>query len=214
LARSTTGLGAPLSSPFQVGGCARLGFKPKVGVRLLGPTHRGAHPVLRATLTAREGDANLRRAAVTLPGTELLDSRHIGTVCTGAQFAAERCPASSVYGRAKAWTPLLSQPLSGPIYLRAGDHRLPDLVASLDGQVRVDLVGRVDSVRGRIRNTFQALPDAALSKVVLTMSGGRRGLFVNTGGVCAGTPRAEAGLIGHNAESRDLRVRVRTDCAK
>ncbi len=211
---SATGYAAPLVSLFQVGGCPRLGFEPGVGVRLLGPTHRGAHPGFRTVLTARKGDANLRRVAVTLPPTELLDSRHIGTVCTRTQFAAEQCPESSVYGHAKAWTPLLGRPLAGPVYLRASDHRLPDLVASLDGQVQIDLVGRVDSVRGRIRSTFQALPDVPLSKVVLTMGGGRRGLFVNTGGVCARAPRADVGLIGHSAKSQDLQVPVKRDCRK
>jgi hypothetical protein len=214
LATSSTGHGAPLSSPFQVGGCPRLGFKPKVGVRLLGSTHRGAHPGFRAVLTARKGDANLRRVAVTLPGTELLDNRHIGTVCTEARFVAERCPAGSVYGHAKAWTPLLGRPLAGPVYLRASEHRLPDLVASLGGQVQIDLVGRVDSVHGRLRNTFQALPDAQLSKVVLTMRGGRKGLLVNTGRVCARTLRADASFIAQNAKSHYLQVPVGTDCGK
>jgi hypothetical protein len=63
---------------------------------------------------------------VTLPHSEFLEQSHIGTVCTRVQFAAKKCPAASVYGTARAITPLLDQPL-GPVY------PLPDLVAALTG---------------------------------------------------------------------------------
>jgi hypothetical protein len=209
---SATGTVAPVASRFQVGGCARLAFKPKVSVGLLGPTHRSAHPKLRTVLTSRPGDANIAAAAVTLPATELLDSRHIGAVCTRAQFAGDRCPADSVYGQARAWTPLLDQPLQGPVYLRASDSKLPDLAVSLSGQIHLDLTARVDSVRGRLRTSFEALPDAPLSKVVLTMKGGKRGLFVNTKGLCARKHRAVASFKGQNGKRHDAGPVVRTDC--
>src|SRR5262249_22218692 len=32
------------SSHFQVGSCERLAFKPKLAIKLSGPTHRNAHP--------------------------------------------------------------------------------------------------------------------------------------------------------------------------
>jgi hypothetical protein len=211
---SSKGTAATASDRFEVGRCARLGFKPKVSLSLLGPTHRGAHPRLRTVLTSRRGDANLRRAAATLPATELLDNRHIGTVCTAAQFGAGKCPAGSVYGHAKAWTPLLDRPLEGPVYLRASKTRLPELVASLRGQIDLDLVSRIDSVGGRLRTTLQALPDAPLSKVVLTMRGGKRGLLVNTGGLCAGEQRASVGLSAQNGKAHHLDPVVKTDCGR
>ncbi len=212
VATSLTGQRAALADRFQVAGCSRLGFKPKVGVRLLGPTYRGAHPKFRTVLTARRGDANIRRVTVALPGTELLDNRRIGAVCSAAQFAARQCPSGSVYGHAKAWTPLLDRPLAGPVYLRASDRRLPDLAASLGGQVHLDLVGHIDSVRGHLRNTFQALPDAPLSKVVLTMRGGSRGLLVNTGGLCTGKRRASVKLDSHSGDFSAADPVVKTDC--
>jgi hypothetical protein len=209
---SSFGQRTSLGSRFQVGDCAALGFRPQVSVRLLGSTHRGAHPELRTVLTARSGDANFRGVAVTLPGTELLDSRHIAMTCPATQFAAEHCPAASVYGRIKAWTPLLDHPLEGPIYLRASKHRLPDLAASLGDQVQVDLVGGVDSVDGRLRDTFQGLPDTPLSKVILTMQGGKRGLLVNTGGLCVRPRRVTASLSAQNGKRHDISTEVKTDC--
>ncbi len=142
---SQQGTVAPVSNRFQVGNCASLKFRPAASVRLLGPTHRGGHPKLRLVVAPRPGDANIRRVGVTLPGTELLDNRHVGATCTPAQFATQTCPADSIYGFARAWTPLLSGPLEGPVYLRASATRLPELAASLGGEdpPRLERPGRL-----------------------------------------------------------------------
>jgi hypothetical protein len=213
-ATSQTGRAAPLADRFQVGGCTRLGFAPRASVRLVGPTRRGAHPQIRTVLAARPSDANIRRVAVTLPSTELLDTRRIGSVCSREEFAAERCPAASAQGYARAWSPLLGQPLEGRVYLRESDARLPELGISLRGQVDLELVGRLDSVRGRLRSTFQALPDVPLTKVVITLRGRAGGLLVNTGGICAGEHRARAGFAAHNGKVHDVSPLLRTDCGK
>ena len=42
-------------------------------------------------------------------------------------------------------TPLLDNPLEGPVYLRSSTHKLPDLVLALNGQIDVVLVGTVDT---------------------------------------------------------------------
>jgi hypothetical protein len=211
---SDQGAQAAISSRYQLAACGELGFKPKLALSLSGPTHRSAHPKLRAVLTARKGDANIGRAQVTLPKTEFLENAHIQTICTRVQFAAHACPAKSVYGYAKAWSPLLDKPLSGPVYLRSSSHELPDLVASLDGQIHVDLAGRIDSVRSRIRNTFDFVPDAPVSKFVLTMQGGKKGLLVNNTELCKTAPRAEVALDGQNGKVADSSPLVGTDCGK
>jgi hypothetical protein len=40
----------------------------------------------------------------------------------------------SIYGKAKAFTPLLDKPLEGPLYLRSSSNSLPDLVLALQMQ--------------------------------------------------------------------------------
>jgi hypothetical protein len=200
---------------FQVGGCGALDFKPKLRIRLFGKTNRGAHPRLRAVLTARPGDANIGRAVVAMPRSEFLDQDHIRTVCTRVQFAADQCPKGSVYGRARAMTPLLDQPLEGPVYLRSSSDRLPNLVAALDGQIDVDVVGRIDSVRkGGIRTTFASVPDAPVSKFVLTMQGGRRGLLVNSRNLCGAPAFATATFIAQNGRRAALAPRVNNACPR
>lgn len=200
---------------FQVGGCRALDFAPKLRIRLSGKTNRGAHPRLRAVLTARPGDANIGRAVVAMPRSEFLDQGHIRTVCTRVQFAADQCPKGSVYGHARAITPLLDQPLEGPVYLRSSSNELPDLVAALDGQIDVDVVGRIDAVRkGGIRTTFTSVPDAPVSKFVLTMQGGRKGLLVNSRNLCGAPAFATATLTAQNGKREILAPRVNNACPK
>jgi hypothetical protein len=204
---------ASLESRFQVGGCAGLGFRPKASVRLLGATHRGARPGLRAVVTPRPGDAALRRVAITLPSSELLASRSLGAVCTASEFEAGRCPVRSRHGRMTVWSPLTRSPLRGSMYLRASRNRLPDLVASLDGIVHVNLVARLDSVGGRLRATFRSLPDVPLNRAVIEIEGGRRGLLVNAGGFCREQPRSALQLLSHSGKARSLAPTVAGKCA-
>jgi len=213
---SIGGTTAPLSSRFQVGGCSRLRFRPKLSLRLRGETERGGNPALRATLRMPRRGANLARTAVTMPRSAFLDQAHIRTICTRVQFAAKACPGGSVYGGAKAWSSLLAEPLEGPVYLRSSAHRLPDLVAVLRGPasqpVEIHLAGRIDSARGAIRATFESIPDAPVSRFVLAMRGGRKGLLQNSTDLCARSHRATLKTDAHNGKTRDYRVAVKAAC--
>jgi hypothetical protein len=211
------GATASPSAPFQAAGCGELGFKPKLALQFSGaPTHRGGHPKLKAVVTTGKGDANIAGTVVTLPKTELLENAHIQTVCTRPQYAANQCPAKSIYGYARAWTPLLDKPLQGPVYLRSngGERRLPDLVASLGGQIHVDLAGYIDSVDARIRTRFTTVPDAPVDKFELTMSGGKKGLLVNNTELCKTTPVANVKFSGQNGKTHVVNSAVKVACGK
>jgi len=216
-ATSVFGQSATLSNPFQVDGCGRLGFKPKLNLSLKGGTKRSQHPALRAVLTARRGNANIGRVSVALPHSEFLAQDHIRTVCTRVQFAAgagsgAECPKGSIYGRATAWTPLLDKPLTGPVFLRSSSNPLPDLVVALHGQIEIDLVGRIDSKNGGIRTTFGAVPDAPVSKFVLAMQGGKKGLLENSENLCKATNRAEVSIDAQNGKIADSAPRLTSRC--
>jgi hypothetical protein len=194
-----------VTDPFQVSFCSSLDFAPRMSLRLKGGVRRGRYPGLRATVTPRPGDANIGRVTVTLPPSEFLAQNHIRTICTAVQSAADRCPARSIYGRARAFTPLMGGPLEGPVYLRSSTHKLPDLVATLRGEgIRIDVVGRIDSVRGKMRVTYDVLPDAPVTKFVMNLPGGKRGLLVNSEDVCKAAP-AHARFVGQNNATRLLR---------
>lgn len=190
---------ATASAPFQAFDCGSLGFKPKASLDLKGGTHRGRHPTLRVVVRPRAGDANIATSQVTLPSSLFLDQGHIDTVCTRRQFAAGACPAGSIYGHVRAFTPLLDQPMEGPAYLRSSDNTLPDLVFALrERGIEVDVAGRIDAVKGGIRGTFPAVPDAPVSKFVLRLRGGKRGVLVAAANLCASPQLATARFVGHN----------------
>jgi hypothetical protein len=202
---------ATATSRYQAANCGSLGFKPALTLRLKGGTKRGAFPALRAEVKARPGDANIAAATVALPPSEFLAQAHIKTVCSRAQFAREACPAGSVYGVARAFTPLLSQPLEGHVYLRSSDNKLPDLVAALRGGgygLAVDVDGRIDSVRGGLRGTFEGLPDAPITKFVMELYGGKRGLLNNSEDVCTAKRPADAVFTGQTGLTARSKVRL------
>lgn len=219
---STLGQIAPLSSRFQVGGCAALPFKPKVLLRVFGKTNRNAKPRFRAVVQTKPGEANIGRAQVNLPHSDFLEQAHIKTICTRVQFNAgagngAACPTNSIYGHARAFTPLLDKPLEGPVFLRSSSHKLPDLVAALNGQVNVVLAGKVDSGPNKgIRNTFEVVPDAPVSRFILEMKGGKKGLLVNSENLCAkrAKTRAIITLTGQNGKVEHFKPKVKNACGK
>jgi hypothetical protein len=208
-----------LSTPYQAASCASLAFKPRLSLELHGGTKRGDHPALKAVVNARSADANIGKAVVTLPQSAFLDQAHIRTICTRVQYAAGGgsgggCPKAAQYGYAKAITPLLDEPVEGPVYLRSSNHKLPDLVAALHGIVNVDIVGRIDSYKGGIRSSFETVPDAPVSKFILTMQGGKKGLVVNSRNLCAGTNRGDALFTGQNGVPFHFKPVVQPSCGK
>ena len=124
-------------------------------------------------------------------------------------------PAGSLLGHATAKTPLLEKPLEGPVYLVTGyGHLLPDVVADLRGQIQVVLNGTVTSIHGGITNTFEAVPDAPISKFTLELSGGAKGLLQNLKNLCTTTNRATIDLSGQNGKLSDTKPLVTNSCKK
>jgi len=226
---STGGMSASPSSSYAATGCSRLAFEPNLSLRLLGGTRRGAFPKLRARLTMPAGGANIGASSVVLPRSEFVENAHFANICTKVQFAADECPAGSIYGFAKATTPLIDGALEGPVYLRSttepDKYILPDIVAALKGPaslpVEVTLIGHVDSIERKLRNgqrvsllrsTFDAVPDAPVSEFTLEMQGGKKGLFVNSINLCKRPQRATLGFTGQNGKKLTLRPALKTSC--
>jgi hypothetical protein len=208
----------PLAERFQVGGCKSLPYKPKMSVHLYGPTHRGAHPRLKAVVTAKAGEANTAKVSFTFPKSEFIDQSHFRTICTRVQFAAKQCPAGSVYGHVKVLSPLVDYPLEGPAYLRSSTHKLPDLVVALHGPpsqpIELDAAGRVDSVNGGLRVRFEEVPDAPFTKLIFNAQGAKKGLFQNSTNICKGTHRATLKLDAQSGKVSDSQPELVAQCAK
>jgi hypothetical protein len=223
-----TGSGASFSNPaddsianvskhFQLLNCLTLGFKPKLGLRLRGPSRRGGFPSLRATFASRgPKDSNLKKIEVEMPHSLFLAQNHIRTVCTKPLFQAERCPKGSIYGKAVAKTLLFDTPLTGNVYLRSSETKLPDLVADLhSGAIRIVVEGRIGPGKhGGILTFFDDLPDAPIDYFRMTLGGGRHGLLQNSVNICANPPLATVSALGQNNIGARFSSILRGQCGK
>jgi hypothetical protein len=87
-------------------------------------------------------------------------------------------------------------------------------VIDLKGQIHVAVVGRIDSVHGGIRNVFNTVPDAPVSKFVLELQGGKKGLLVNSRDICRHTNRATANYVAQNGKAAGYRPELKAKCGK
>jgi hypothetical protein len=228
---STAGLSKAVSSRFQAGGCAALGFSPNLTLSLTGPgtTRSGAHPTLTATVTQPGGQANIKSAQVTLPPSLALDptnSQHLCAfdVAQAVHGGAVGCPASTIVGQATAVTPLVDRPLSGPVYLVQGIRfgpggrrirTLPSLLIPLRGQLAIDLRATSSVNHSQLVTTFSTVPDAPIGKFTLKINGGRRGLLVITGRgktICDHAQVAAAAFEAHSGAVEDMNRTLSTAC--
>jgi hypothetical protein len=201
------------SSHFQATNCADLPYEPHLGLKLSGGLKRRGHPAIKARFTTQEGEANTSQVSVSLPAGELLDNAHIGTICTRPDFARDACPAGSKIGTAEAFTPLLGRPLKGGVYLRSSSHKLPDLVMDLEGQIEIELAGRIDTAKnGALRTTFETVPDAPVTSFVLNLEGGSKGLLQNSKSLCGKPKRARTVMTGQNGAVIETGTKLQVAC--
>ncbi len=204
-----------VSAAFAATGCSGLKFKPTLNARISGPTTRAKNPKIRVVVKSKQGEANIGRTALSLPHSLFLDQSHIKTVCTRVQLAAKQCPKDSIYGYAEASSPLLKQKLKGPVYLVSSKHKLPDLLADLEGQINIQLDGVISSSHGGLKTVFSEVPDVPLKAFVLNMKGGEKSLLQNSTNLCKSPQLAILNMKGQNGKTvknNQLRLNV-TDCS-
>ena len=210
------GSAATFTSPFVAVNCETLSFEPTMSIRQLGghkSTRRGSDPSLQFDLTTRPGDANVKSVAVTLSSAFEIDQNHLGNICTEKELAATQCAGRQAIGMATTTTPLLDQPLSGPVYAVSGAGGLPRLAFLLNGQV--NLVPRAESQTisgGRLQTTVPVVPDAPIGHFHLVVFGGKHGYLANTRDLCRKTPVVEVALGAQNGRSRTQRIKVKANC--
>ena len=203
-----------VSAPWQATNCNKLGFKPSFNARISGGTTRAKNPKIRVVVKARTGDANIARTALNLPHSLFLDQGHIKTICTRVQLAAKQCPKNSIYGHAEASSPLLKQKLKGPVYLVSSKHKLPDLLADLNGQINIQLDGVISSQHGGLKTVFNNTPDVPLKSLILEMKGGKKSLLQNSTNLCKSPQLAILNMKGQNGKTmktNQLRLNI-ADC--
>ncbi|HWY90053.1 MAG TPA: hypothetical protein VNY31_05215 [Solirubrobacteraceae bacterium] len=193
---STEGMSAPVSSHFQVTNCAALAFQPSFKVSTSGKASRLNGTSLDVLLSfpnkPQGSEANIRKVKVELP--KQLPSRltTLQKACIAAVFEANpaNCPTTSVVGYAKAVTPILPVPLTGPAYFVShGGEAFPSLIVVLQGYgVTIELNGTTFiSKAGITSSTFSTVPDVPVGAFELYLPQGRYSALTANTNLCAPT---------------------------
>lgn len=201
----TLGASQGLSSPFQVGNCAALPFKPSVSVRTGGRPTKAGGASLVVKVTQAPGEANIREMQLQLP--KQLPSRltTLQKACVAASFEAPLPPGSCAkvarVGSVTVATPVLPGVLKGPAYLVShGGEAFPDLDLVLQGDgVEVVLVGHTHISRNGITSsTFESLPDVPISSVEVDLPMGSNSALATNGRLCHAGLLAPTTIVAQN----------------
>ncbi len=199
---STEGAAAAISSPFRIGSCQSLPFKPRLTALTRAKTSKAAGASLHVKVVSGPGQANIAKVEVNLP--KQLPSRltTLQQACPDATFNADpaSCPAGSLVGTAMAVTAVLRNPLSGPAYLvsHAGAS-FPNLVIVLQGEgITLEEIGTTDIKRGITTSTFNSVPDAPISTFDLVLPEGPHSALAAYGDLCRSKLNMPTAITGQN----------------
>lgn len=199
---STDGVNQVLSSPFQVGSCNLLKFKPAFKAVTSSRTSKANGASLETTLNEVPGNANVKSVKVQLP--KALPSRltTLQKACPAATFEANpyHCPPGSFVGGARANTPTLADKLKGPaILVSHANLAFPDLVLVMEADgVRSILVGNTDIKNGITTTTFASTPDVPVSSITVNLPIGAHSALAANGNLCANPLVMPTTMTGQN----------------
>jgi hypothetical protein len=187
---SSSGASQSLSSPFLLGACNALAFKPSFKVSTSAKASKPIGASLQVSLLQGAHQANIRSVYAQLPIQLPSRLTTLQKACPEATFAANplACrPLGSEVGTAVVHTPVLPGELRGSAYLVShGGAAFPDLDLVLeDGLVRLILVGNTNIKQGITSSTFAAIPDAPVTSFVLTLPTGPHSALTANGSLCA-----------------------------
>jgi hypothetical protein len=169
----STAIESPLPAGIRQFGCAKIPFDPSIK---MAPGTTDVDSPASPTVTTempfevpsggehKIGQSHLRSAKVTMPaGMGLNSSGSVGlAACTDAQFhKGERieensCPADSIVGTAEIKTPVLSQTLTGNVYV--GQQKSTDPTSGEEFRVLVEAKSKALGVVTRLIGNVSASP--------------------------------------------------------
>jgi hypothetical protein len=178
------------SAPFAVAGCHGLSFGPQFKVYTSGHTSRVNGASLDAKLVFPSGpQSNISHVKVELPKQLPARLTTLQKACPDRVFNSNpaNCPLASLVGVARAITPVLPVPLTGPAYFVShGGEAFPNLIVVLQGYgVRIDLVGDTFiNKAGVTSSTFTNVPDVQVTSFELYLPQGPHSALAANGNLC------------------------------
>lgn len=203
---------ATTESPYQVSGCSKLAFAPRMKVALGDRFHtkKGRKTPVRVTISQKPGEARMRSVAVRLPEQLVVRPKGMSTMCSAEELAASQCPVSARIGKASIKTPLLGVPLSGPVFLASSSSGLPKLAVQIRGLISMDLEAQLAILRsGAITATFGSLPDVPVTQFTLSLPPGENAPLAIGADLCASPrPTAWTRTVAHGGQTKAAIVLV------
>ena len=188
------------SDPFTPTGCGNLDFSPTLTARLGGQRATGQPTTAITSIDQDPDEAGLLRAQVVIPPDVSPNLSLFGNQCSPTDFQASSCPANSVMGSATAASPLLSQPLSGPVML-VESGGVPNLGLDLRGQLHLLLQGALSLDK---KVTFDGLPDIPITHFQLTFTPSPGLLLANRDLCVPPAPIFHADVLGYNGATASV----------
>jgi hypothetical protein len=208
VANSTGGHSAALSSRFQAANCSTLAFKPKLTALVRAHTSKAAGLHLHVRIRSARSQADIAQLKLDLPAGIVPRLSTLQKACAQAVFAAGPggCPHASVVGGATVLTPLVRQPLSGPVYVVSRGGAAPPEVALVlrSEDVTLEVLGQTSVKGGVATAVFRSLPDAPLSQLDLLLESGPHSLLAANlpakarGSMCGRRLRMPTEITGQN----------------
>jgi hypothetical protein len=178
---STEGSTVGISSNFKAAGCSKLPFKPVLSITTSPKATKAYGASLKVKLTQKPGEANIHRLNLQIPTSLPARLTTLQKACTAQTFEENpaHCPAGSVIGTAKAVTPVLQQPVSGPMILVShGGAAFPDVEMVLQGEgITIIVDGKTNIKKGITYSKFEAIPDAPISSFEAKLPTGPNSIF-------------------------------------
>lgn len=217
---SRSGTAVDTSEPYNSVNCAKLAFKPKLTALTVAKVSRRDGTSLHVVVHAKPGQANIRKVVVRMPKQLPARESTLKRSCPAAVFAKSpgECDKEADVGTATVYTPILSSPMSGPVYLVShGGSAYPEIVALLSGEgVNVQLHG-LTHINGRLgvtRVTFKGLPDVPITRFDLVLPKGQDSAIGVAGSLCERPLKMRTKIVGQNgAELRHVTKVMVAGCA-
>jgi hypothetical protein len=204
--------------PYDTHNCTSLPFDPGVSATTAGKTSKADGASLGLTFRSKGGEAHVAKTILTIPATLPARLTTIQKACVAATFEANpaACPEGSVIGTATVHTPVLKNPVVGPIYLVShGNAAWPDAELVLQGEgITVILDGQTAIKKGVTTSSFLSVPDVPFTTVEASLPEGPHSALTTDlplkdhYSLCGQKPTIPTALTGQNGSALTDTVKV------